>query len=53
MSDTKGGQRKSVIWKFQNNQRTAIAIHTYSGCPNSATRINSRVYNNMLMWRNE
>lgn len=51
--DSFGGQSGSVIWRYQNNQRTAIAIHAYGGCPNSATRINNRVFSNMITWRNE
>jgi glutamyl endopeptidase len=52
MLDTYGGQSGSPVWRFLNNQRHAVGIHAYGGCPNSATRINTPVYNNMLAWRN-
>jgi glutamyl endopeptidase len=52
MLDTFGGQSGSPVWRFLNNQRHAIGIHAYGGCPNSATRIIPAVYNNMLAWRN-
>jgi glutamyl endopeptidase len=52
MVDTAGGQSGSPVWRFQNNERHAIGIHAYGGCPNSATRIIPPVYNNMLAWRN-
>lgn len=52
MVDTFGGQSGSPVWRFLNGQRQAVGIHAYGGCPNSATRIISPVYNNMLAWRN-
>jgi V8-like Glu-specific endopeptidase len=52
MLDSKGGQSGSPIWRNQNNQRLAIGVHAYGGCPNSATRINREKFNQMLSWRN-
>lgn len=52
MLDTYGGQSGSPVWRLANNQRHAVGVHAYGGCPNSATRINSDVFNNMLAWRN-
>lgn len=52
MIDTFGGQSGSPVWRFLNNQRHAVGIHAYGGCPNSATRIILPVFNNMLAWRN-
>lgn len=52
MLDTYGGQSGSPVWRFSNNQRHAVGIHAYGGCPNSATRINEPVFNNMMSWRN-
>lgn len=51
MLDTYGGQSGSPVWRNLNGQRHAVGIHAYGGCPNSATRIGSGVYNNMLAWR--
>ena len=52
MVDTYGGHSGSPVWRYLNGQRHAIGIHAYGGCPNSATRIITEVYNNMLMWKN-
>ena len=52
MLDSKGGQSGSPIWRNQDNQRLAIGVHAYGGCPNSATRINREKFNQMLSWRN-
>jgi glutamyl endopeptidase len=52
MIDTYGGQSGSPMWRFANNQRHAVGIHAYGGCPNSSTRINAQVFNNMMSWRN-
>ncbi|WP_411874455.1 trypsin-like serine peptidase [Vulcanococcus limneticus] len=51
MLDTYGGQSGSPVWRLANGQRHAVGIHAYGGCPNSATRINSEVFNNMYAWR--
>lgn len=51
MLDTFGGQSGSPVWRLSNGQRHAVGIHAYGGCPNSATRINSAVFNNMLAWK--
>lgn len=52
MLDTYGGQSGSPTWRSLGNQRHAIGIHAYGGCPNSSTRIGTDVYNNMITWRN-
>ena len=51
MLDTFGGQSGSPTWRSQNGQYHAIGIHAYGGCPNSSTRINTDVHNNMMTWR--
>ena len=51
MLDTYGGQSGSPVWRYLNGERHAVGVHAYGGCPNSATRINAPVYNNMLAWR--
>jgi V8-like Glu-specific endopeptidase len=52
MLDTYGGQSGSPTWRLQNDQRHAVGIHAYGGCPNSSTRIVTPVFNNMMNWRN-
>lgn len=52
MLDTYGGQSGSPTWRYLNNQRHAVGIHAYGGCPNSSTRIVTAVFNNMMNWRN-
>ena len=51
MFDTMGGQSGSPVWRKDNSKRHAVGIHAYGGCPNSATRITTEVFNNMLQWR--
>ncbi|MRB60546.1 trypsin-like serine protease [Bacillus thuringiensis] len=51
--DTMPGHSGSAVWMdAANGQHYAVGIHAYGGCPNSATRINQSVYNNLLNWRN-
>jgi V8-like Glu-specific endopeptidase len=52
MLDTFNGQSGCPTWRTLNGQRHAVGIHAYGGCPNSATRITSDVFNNMNAWRN-
>ncbi len=52
MIDTMGGQSGSPVWRLLNNERHAVGIHAYGGCPNSATRIIKAVFDNMLAWKN-
>ena len=33
MLDTYGGQSGSPTWRFLNDQRHAVSIHAYGGCP--------------------
>ncbi|EMX0193143.1 trypsin-like serine peptidase [Bacillus thuringiensis] len=50
--DTMGGHSGSPVWiDAPNGQHYAVGIHAYGGCPNSATRINQDVYNNLLNWK--
>lgn len=52
--DTMGGQSGSPVWVLQNGQRYGVGVHTNgSGSGNSATRINTDVYNRMIAWKNE
>lgn len=51
--DTMGGQSGSPVWILQNGARYAVGIHTNgSSSGNSATRIESNVFNNLLSWKN-
>ena len=50
--DTYPGQSGSAVWRLQDNQRHAIGIHNYGGCPNHATCITQAVYDNMSTWKN-
>lgn len=52
MIDTSAGQAGSPTWRYLNGQRHAVGIHSWGGCPNSAIRIVTAVYNNMMNWRN-
>lgn len=51
MIDTMGGQSGSPVWRKVDGERHAVGIHAYGGCPNSAARITTPVFNNMLSWR--
>lgn len=51
MVDTFGGQSGSPVWRFLDGQRHAVGVHAYGGCPNSATRITTEVFNNMQAWK--
>lgn len=51
MADTAGGHSGSPVWRFRNNQRHAVGVHAYGGCPNKATRITRAVFDNMKMWK--
>ena len=50
--DTAGGQSGSAVYRIVNGQRYAFGIHAYGGATtNSATRIVTPVYNNMVAWK--
>jgi glutamyl endopeptidase len=50
--DTFGGQSGSAVYRIVNGDRYAFGIHAYGGATvNSATRIVSPVYNNILSWK--
>lgn len=51
--DTMGGQSGSPVWILQDGQRYGVGVHTNgSGSGNSATRIGSAVFSNLLSWKN-
>ncbi len=50
--DTFGGQSGSSLYRIVNGSRYAIGVHAYGGATtNSATRIVTAVYNNMVSWK--
>ena len=52
--DTMGGQSGSPVWILQNGQRYGVGVHTNGASSgNSATRINTDVFNRMIAWKNE
>lgn len=52
--DTVGGQSGSPVWVLQTGQRTAVGVHTNGhSSGNSATRITTQVFNNMMNWKNQ
>ena len=50
--DTAGGQSGAAVYRIgQDGVRTAFGIHAYGGrVNNSATRITTPVYQNLLNW---
>lgn len=51
--DSMGGQSGSPVWVLENGQRYGVGVHTNgSSSGNSATRINTAVFNNMVNWKN-
>ena len=51
--DSMGGQSGSPVWVLENGQRYAVGVHTNgSASGNSATRINTAVFDNMVNWKN-
>lgn len=51
--DTFGGQSGSAVYRIVNGARQAFGVHAYGGATtNSATRIVTAVYNNMVAWKN-
>lgn len=52
--DTMGGQSGSPVWVLQNGQRYGVGVHTNGASSgNSATRIDTAVFNRMVGWKNE
>jgi len=50
--DTFGGQSGSPVWYLESGNRYAVGVHTNGASSgNSATRIVTDVYNNMLSWK--
>lgn len=51
--DTMGGQSGAPVWLKVGEARTAVGIHTNGhSSGNSATRIVTAVFNNLLAWKN-
>jgi len=51
--DTMGGQSGSPVWYLTNGQRYAVGVHTNGvSSGNSATRIVTPVFNNLIAWKN-
>ncbi|MFT3935335.1 MAG: serine protease [Chitinophagaceae bacterium] len=51
--DTMGGQSGSPVWILVNGQRYAVGVHTNGlSSGNSATRIVTPVFNNLVAWKN-
>jgi len=51
--DSMGGQSGSPVWVLENGQRYGVGIHTNGASSgNSATRINSSVFNMLMNWKN-
>lgn len=51
LMDTWFGASGSPVWiKTADGQRLAVGIHNYGHCPNKASRINTRVYTDLLKW---
>ncbi|MEC2709698.1 serine protease [Bacillus thuringiensis] len=51
MIDTFGGHSGGPVWLNSSEPPQVIGIHAYGGCPNSATRINSDVFENIKKWK--
>lgn len=50
-TDTAGGQSGSAVYRIVSGDRYAVGIHAYGDtAANSATRITTPVYNNMVAW---
>ena len=50
--DTAGGQSGAPVWRFKDNQRHVVGIHTNgSSTGNSAVRITSAVFDNIKAWK--
>lgn len=50
--DTAGGQSGSAVYRISNGERYAIGVHAYGAVSgNSATRITTPVFNNMVAWK--
>ncbi|MXN92877.1 trypsin-like serine protease [Flavobacterium sp. Sd200] len=51
-ADTSGGQSGAPVYILHENERKAVAIHTYGGnTANSGTRISSQVFANLENWK--
>lgn len=50
--DTAGGQSGAPVWRFKDNQRHVVGIHTNGhSTGNSAVRITSAVFDNIKKWK--
>jgi glutamyl endopeptidase len=51
-TDTAGGQSGSAVYRINNGQRYAFAVHAYGGVRvNSGTRITRPVFDNLAAWK--
>lgn len=48
--DTWTGASGSPVWIERDGKREVVGIHNYGHCPNKATRVNSRVLNDLQEW---
>lgn len=48
--DTFGGQSGSPVWTQLQNGIACVGVHSYGGCPNSATRLTKPVIDQIKMW---
>lgn len=51
--DTFGGQSGSPVWIRSDDGIECVGIHSYGGCPNSATRITQTVLDQIKSWVEE
>ena len=50
--DTAGGQSGAPVWRFKDNERHVVGIHTNGASTgNSAVRITSAVFDNIKTWK--
>lgn len=50
MNDTIGGQSGSPVYTWYHGYWTVLGIHSYGGCPNSATRFTREMIFRFLEW---
>ena len=49
--DTYGGQSGACVWQYDGENRYAVAVHGYGGCPNAATRITQYRFDLLKQWK--
>jgi V8-like Glu-specific endopeptidase len=46
--------RRQSVWRYKDDQRHIVGIHTTGGSPfNGATRISNAVFDNLVNWKNK